>query len=82
MMTNGEYIRRELINLINNADYILLDKIIGNSDEIEEINCFAVKMYKQLDKYIKEHYGPGDIEEKELFNKMVDEWYFKEYIQE
>ena len=53
-MTNGEFIRRELINIINNADYELLDKILGNSDAVEEIDCFARRMYKQLDAYVKE----------------------------
>ena len=79
-MTNGEYIRRELINLINNADYKLLDKIMGNSSEIEEIDFFAVKMYKRLDEYIKKHCGPGDIEDDKLFDKMVVDWYHEEYI--
>jgi hypothetical protein len=74
-MTNGEYIRRELINLINNADYNLLDRILGNSDEIEEINRFSRKMYKRLDEYIKGHCVDGDIEDDKLFNKLVDDWY-------
>lgn len=78
-MTNGEYIRRELINLINNADYNLLDRILGNSSEIEEIDGFAYGMYKKLDSYIKRFAGDGDIEDNELFNRLVDKWYLDEY---
>lgn len=74
-MTNGEFIRRELINIINNADYELLDKILGNSDAVEEIDCFARRMYKQLDAYVKEKNGPGDIDDDELFNELVQAWY-------
>lgn len=80
-MTNGEYIRRKLINLINNADYKLLDKIMGNSDEIEEINEFAVKMYRKLDDYVRAHNGPKDVDDYELFDKLVDDWYQEECIQ-
>ena len=79
-MTNGEYIRRELINLINNADYNLLDRILGNSDAIEEIDRFSREMYKRLDEYIKEHCVDGDIEDDKLFNKLVDDWYLEECI--
>lgn len=79
-MTNGEFIRRELINIINNADYKLLDRILGNSDAIEEIDEFATKMYKKLDVYIKDHNGFRDIENDELFNRLVDEWYLEEYV--
>ena len=79
-MTNGEYIRRELINLINNADYKLLDKIMGNSDEIEETNEFAVRMYRKLDDYVRERNGPKDVDDYELFDKLVDDWYLEEHI--
>ena len=79
-MTNGEFIRRELINIINNADYKLLNRILGNSDAIEEIDEFATKMYKKLDVYIKDHNGFRDIENDELFNRLVDEWYLEEYV--
>ena len=78
-MTNGEYIRRELINIINNADYNLLDRILGNSSEIEEIDGFAVRMYKRLDLYIKKFTGEGDIENDQLFDRLVDNWYLEEY---
>ena len=76
-MTNGEFIRRELINIVNNADYKLLDKILGNSDEIEEIDSFARKMYKQLDVYIKKRLGPGDITDDKLFDTLVEDWYME-----
>lgn len=79
-MTNGEFIRRELINIINNADYELLDRILGNSDEVEEIDSFARKMYKKLDIYIKKHNGAGDIEDDELFEKLVKDWYLEKYL--
>ena len=80
-MTNGEYIRRELINIINNADYNLLDRILWNSSEIEEIDGFAVKMYKRLDLYIKKFTGEGDIENDQLFDRLVDNWYLEEYTE-
>jgi len=78
-MTNGEFIRRELINIINNADYELLDRILGNCDEVEEIYSFARKMYKQLDTYIKEKNGPGDLDDDVLFDKLVKNWYLEKY---
>ena len=79
-MTNGEYIRRELINIINNADYELLDRILGNCNQVEEIYSFARKMYKQFDAYIKEKNGPGDLDDNVLFDKLVEEWYLEEHV--
>lgn len=78
-MTNGEFIRRELINIIKNADYDLLDRILGNSDQITEIDEFARIMYKQLDAYVKKQNGPGDLDDDELFDKWVKDWYLEEY---
>ena len=69
--------KSELINIINNADYELLDRILGNCDEVEEIYSFARKMYRQLDAYIKEKNGSGDIDNDVLFDKLVDEWYLE-----
>ena len=78
-MTNGEYIRKELINIINNADYNLLDRILGNSDQIPEIDEFARIMYKRLDDYIRKQNGPGDLDDDELFITWVKDWYLEEY---
>ena len=79
-MTNGEFIRRELINIINNADYELLDRILGNCDEVEEIYSFARKMYRQLDAYIKEKNGLGDLDDDVLFDKLVKDWYLERCV--